>query len=122
MLSEELITFTRRLNGADVAVPADGSLAAARALIALDKGGRERVQTALQATVVTRPEDTEPFNRLFGIFWGRVTGDSLCSSPGEAAQTPAPAPHDSLRIRAGKPRTRTESTMATRKRPRKIMA
>lgn len=91
-LSEELVTFTRRLDRAGVAVQADASLAAARALTALDEGGRERVRAALRAAVVGRPEDAEPFDRLFDVFWDRVTGDGSRSYPAEAAPTPAPVP------------------------------
>jgi len=70
----ELVTLAERLRDAGVDVPADGSLAAAEALSALDEIDRRHVRAALRATLCRRPRDRETFDRLFAVFWARVRG------------------------------------------------
>lgn len=70
----ELAAFADALRAAGVAVPADGCVAAAEALAALDAHDRERVRAAVGATLRGRPDDDERFEALFGVFWTRVRG------------------------------------------------
>ncbi|GGL56384.1 VWA domain-containing protein [Halocalculus aciditolerans] len=74
-LRDELLRFVRELSESNVAVPANGALAAARALDAVERFEEAQVRAALRATLVTREADLEPFDRLFSVFWTRVTGE-----------------------------------------------
>ena len=88
-LRAELVQFVNRLDRADAAVSADGSLAAARALIAVEHRDRERVQAALRATLISDVADRETFDRLFPTFWARVRGEDR-AYPTDASDAPSP--------------------------------
>jgi len=68
-----LVRFVDHLRTADVEVPADGSLVAAEALGAVGVEDEATVRPALRAALVSRPEDLDTFDRLFGPFWMAVT-------------------------------------------------
>lgn len=78
---EELLRFVRELSAAGVAVPANGVLAAARALDAVERFEKPQVRAALKATLVSREDDRGRFDRLFPVFWGRVTGEGSRAYP-----------------------------------------
>jgi len=70
---EELVRFGETLRRAGVAVPADATITAARALVAVGFE-REPARAALRASLLTRPDDVPVFDRLFPQFWTRLTG------------------------------------------------
>ncbi|MFB6189861.1 MAG: VWA domain-containing protein [Halapricum sp.] len=86
-LRTELVTFVARLREAGVAMPGDGSIAAAEAIAALSRRDRERVRAALGATLCRRPADRETLDRIFPVFWARLQGDD--ESYPEPADSPA---------------------------------
>ena len=69
----ELVRFVHTLRGGGVVLPANAALPAARALVVVGLDDRDRVKTALQATLVTRQEDIATFHRHFPAFWRRIT-------------------------------------------------
>jgi hypothetical protein len=68
-----LVEFTRALRRAGVAVPANASVTAAKALVEIGFEHKDRVRSALKATLVSQQADIESFERLFETFWGRLT-------------------------------------------------
>lgn len=88
-LRAELVRFVDRLGRAGVSVPADGSLAAARALTAVERRDHGSVRSALRATLITDVADREAFDRLFPVFWARVRGENR-SYPDDASEVPPP--------------------------------
>jgi hypothetical protein len=71
-----LVRFVADLRTAGVEVPADGSLVAAEALGAVGVENEATVRTALRSALISRPQDIDTFDRLFGRFW-RATTDAL---------------------------------------------
>lgn len=89
-LTAALLGFVERLRATGVDVPADGGLAAAEALVALDSHETAMVRTALRASLVTNPADYERFDRLFEEFWppaggGMEVAESATGLAGAAA-------------------------------------
>ena len=72
-LGEELVRFVRSLRRAGAAVPANAAATAARALVEVGLRDRDRVQTALRASLLTDGDDFATFDRLFEEFWRRLT-------------------------------------------------
>ena len=70
-----LLEFTRALERAGVGVPANASVDATRALVKVGFGDKERVRTALKATLVSRKEDIDTFERLFEMLWQQLVDD-----------------------------------------------
>jgi len=71
---DALVAFVGALRDEGVRVPADGSVAAARALAVTGFDDRRRVRAALRATLVSEPADLRAFERLFPGFWRRLVG------------------------------------------------
>lgn len=71
-LIEELVRFVRQLRAAGVSVPADGGLAAARALGTVGLGDERRARIAVHAALVGHDTDRDTFDRLFDDFWYRL--------------------------------------------------
>ncbi|GGL28407.1 VWA domain-containing protein [Halarchaeum grantii] len=94
----ELVRLVADLRDAGVAVPADGALAAADALAALDDPEKAGVRTALRATLCTRPADVEALDARFETFWARLRGadaaygDDDTATLGTSAEGAADAP------------------------------
>ncbi|MFH5797366.1 VWA domain-containing protein [Haladaptatus sp. CMAA 1911] len=88
-LRDELVRFTNRLGRENVTVPTNGALAAARALTAVERFERNRVQSALRATLLTDVADRETFDRLFSVFWDRIRGEER-AYPAGPADAPSP--------------------------------
>lgn len=74
------VGFARVLRGLGMAVPVSAVLSFSEALGSVDISVRRQVYWAGRATLVRRPEDTEPFDRAFGVYFDDA-------DPGE----PAPA-------------------------------
>lgn len=72
VLLRALLSFVAELRNAGVAVSADASITAARAIAGLDVYTKTTVRTALRATVVSRPGDLQEFDRVFEEFWPRM--------------------------------------------------
>jgi uncharacterized protein with von Willebrand factor type A (vWA) domain len=68
-----LLEFTRELERAGADVSANASVDAARALVEIGFGSEDRARAALKATLVSRAEDVGTFDRLFEVFWRRLT-------------------------------------------------
>lgn len=70
----ELVRFAGALRREGLAVPADATVVAARAL--LEVGAREpsTVRDVLRASLVTEPDPAGIFDRLFPAFWRRLDG------------------------------------------------
>lgn len=69
----ELVRFVRALRAEGASVPANAATTAARALAAVGLRDRDRVRTALRASLLADRDDFEAFDRLFERFWGRLT-------------------------------------------------
>ncbi|HEX2183151.1 MAG TPA: VWA domain-containing protein [Rubrobacteraceae bacterium] len=65
------VAFGRVLRGAGLRVGTDRVVGFARALEELDAGRREDVYWAGRITLVSRPEEIEPYDRAFELFWDR---------------------------------------------------
>lgn len=70
-----ITTFVRELRAQGVDVPANAGIDAARAIETTGLGDRVKVQAALRATLVSRRQDIETFDRLFPSFWERLLED-----------------------------------------------
>ncbi|PSP88515.1 VWA containing CoxE-like protein [Halobacteriales archaeon QS_4_69_34] len=68
----DLLEFVRVLRRAGATVPANASLTAARALVAVGLDEEARARSALRATLVSNPADAATFDRLFPEFWRRL--------------------------------------------------
>ena len=66
---EIAVAFTRVLRGTGLNVPISATIAFSEALAALGLDEREHAYWAGRATLIQRPEDTEPFDRAFRAFW-----------------------------------------------------
>jgi uncharacterized protein with von Willebrand factor type A (vWA) domain len=66
-------SFVRDLRRAGVDVPATASIEATRALAVVGFEDFWRARAATRATLLTRPEDVETFDRLFPHFWETLT-------------------------------------------------
>ncbi len=68
------VAFTRVLRGAGLVVPMSATIGFGEALGAIGVADRDRVYWAGRATLVTRPEDRDAYDRAFAVFWeGRDT-------------------------------------------------
>ncbi len=70
----EVVRFTRRLRTEGVDVPVNAALPAVEALVAVGFDDRDRVQTALFASLVRDPADRAAFDEAFEHFWLRFRG------------------------------------------------
>lgn len=77
-----LTEFVRALRRAGVEVHANATLTAARALVEIGFDDEARVRAALKATLVSRREDVETFDRLFEAFWRQLTADLYARDTG----------------------------------------
>lgn len=68
----ELLRLIARLRDSGVGVPADGALAAARALAHVGLGDEAAVDAALRATLVATADDLAAFDEAFPTFWHRL--------------------------------------------------
>jgi uncharacterized protein with von Willebrand factor type A (vWA) domain len=68
----ELVRFARTLRADGASVPADATLAAARAVVEVGLGDRAAVRAATHATMVTSERDSETFAGHFPSFWHRL--------------------------------------------------
>lgn len=68
-----LLEFCRALRRSGVNVPSNTAITAARALVTVGFDDKDRVRTALKASLVSRHEDIATFDRLFPEFWQRLT-------------------------------------------------
>jgi uncharacterized protein with von Willebrand factor type A (vWA) domain len=66
------VGFARVLRGAGLDVPVGTTILFAEALGAIGVGSRDSVYWAGRATLVSRPEDIELYDRCFGAWWERV--------------------------------------------------
>lgn len=66
------VAFARVLRGAGVDVPLGATLTFTEALGCVGLSERTSVYWAARATLVTRPEDLQLFDRAFDVFWTRV--------------------------------------------------
>ena len=81
----ELVEFVRAIRAAGVEIPANAAVDAARAVTVVGLAEKPRLRIALRATLVTRAEDTDRFDRLFETFWERLDaafGGDTDGSPG----------------------------------------
>jgi len=72
--SEIAVAYSQILRGAGLRVPASSTHAFAEALCAVGLDTRDGVYWAGRATLVRRPEDIEPFDRAFAVFFEGRTG------------------------------------------------
>ncbi|MDF9748292.1 VWA domain-containing protein [Natrinema salsiterrestre] len=77
----ELVRFVRELRRSGAAVPANAGTTAARSIAEIGLEDRSRVRTALRASLLTDSGDFEVFDRLFEIFWRRLTAGSQDGRP-----------------------------------------
>lgn len=89
---DTLVTFVRSLRRAGVAVPANATLVAARALVEVGFDDEARTRAALRTVLVTRAEDVGTFDRMFAEFWRRLDG----TLDGEPASADDDAPDGAL--------------------------
>lgn len=66
-----MLTSVAELKAANVAVSADASITAVRAVSALDVYSKTTVRAALRAAVISSPEDNQRFDEVFETFWPR---------------------------------------------------
>ncbi|WP_336361558.1 vWA domain-containing protein [Haladaptatus sp. ZSTT2] len=85
---EALVAFVRGLRRAGVDVSANAGVVGAQALVEVGFNDEDRARAALRATLVTRAEDLETFDRLFGEFWRRLyanlDGETAAEPPDDA--------------------------------------
>jgi hypothetical protein len=73
-LLTELVRFVGILRNDGVAVPASGTLSAARALATVGLDDEDRVSAALRASLLSETGDSAPFEEAFPTFWRRLRG------------------------------------------------
>jgi uncharacterized protein with von Willebrand factor type A (vWA) domain len=78
----ELVGFVRALRRAGASVPANAATTAARALGTVGLEDRDRVRTALKASLLTDSDDFGTFERLFAEFWRRLAADGEAGRDG----------------------------------------
>lgn len=83
-----ITTFVRDLRAQGVDVPANAGIDAARAIETTGLDDRVKVQAALRATLVSRRQDIETFDRLFLSFWERLLED--VEAPGDDSEFDLP--------------------------------
>ena len=88
------VAFGRVLRGAGLRVGTDRVVGFARALEELDAGRREDVYWAGRITLVSRPEEIEPYDRAFELFWDR--GASARTKPRPKMRFSVPQPESSV--------------------------
>ena len=71
-LLTELVRFVAVLRRDGVAVPASGTLDAARALAAVGLADERRVEAALRASLLAETADGDAFDEAFPTFWHRI--------------------------------------------------
>ena len=89
------VAFGRVLRGAGLRVGTDRVVGFARALEELDAGRREDVYWAGRITLVSRPEEIEPYDRAFELFWDRSA--STKARPRPKMRFSVPQPESSVR-------------------------
>ena len=90
---ESLVRFVRSLRRAGAEVPANAAPEATRALI--ESGfGKPAARAGLRATMITRREDIDVFDRQFPEFWRRLTAglDGTGPQPRREDGPDGPAP------------------------------
>jgi len=70
------VAFARVLSGAGVATPVSAVVSFTEALGVVGLANRDRVYWAARATLVRRPEDIEPFDRAFAVFFDQRRSDA----------------------------------------------
>lgn len=68
------VAFSRVLRGTGMRVPTSSTLAFGEALREVGLADRDHVYWAGRATLVHRPEDQDPYDRAFAVFWERRRG------------------------------------------------
>lgn len=85
-----LLEFCRALRRSGVTVPSNAAITATRALVTVGFDDKDRVRTALRASLVSRHEDIATFDRLFPEFWQRlIAGLELDSDRSERSEQPS---------------------------------
>lgn len=74
---ELAVAFTRVLRGTGIQVPTSSTIAFAEALAVLGLGDRDETYWAGRATLLSRPEDQELFDRAFAVFWERASANTV---------------------------------------------
>jgi hypothetical protein len=77
------VAFSQILRGAGVSVPTSCTHAYAEALCATGISDRNQTYWAGRATLVRRPEDIDPYDRAFAVFWERRLGSAPAEEPPE---------------------------------------
>lgn len=75
------VAFARVLAGAGVATPVSSVTSFTEALGAVGLGRREHVYWAARTTLVRKPEDIEPFDRAFAVFFDGRDGSADAANP-----------------------------------------
>jgi uncharacterized protein len=88
------VAFGRVLRGAGLRVGTDRVVGFARALEELDAGRRDDVYWAGRITLVSRPEEIEPYDRAFELFWDK--GGSTKARPRPQLRFSIPQPDRSV--------------------------
>lgn len=65
----EIVRFARTLRDQGVSVPVDASIVATRAMVEIGFDDRDRVESALVATLLSDPNDLPTFHEHFPRFW-----------------------------------------------------
>jgi uncharacterized protein len=89
------VAFGRVLRGAGLRVGTDRVVGFARALEELDAGRREDVYWAGRIMLVSHPEEIEPYDRAFELFWDRSA--SARTRPRPKMRFSVPQPESSVR-------------------------
>lgn len=79
--------FGRVLRGAGVATPVSSVVAFTEALGAVGLDDRDRVYWTGRATLVRRPEDVDPYDRAFRVFFDGASGDGVDDEAPEVTLT-----------------------------------
>ncbi len=74
--AEIAVAFSQLLRGLGLSVPTSCTNTFAQALAATGIAGRDNAYWAGRATLVRRPEDIEPFDRAFAVFFERRTASA----------------------------------------------
>jgi uncharacterized protein with von Willebrand factor type A (vWA) domain len=103
---DSVVGFVRRLRDEGVVVPADAAIVATRSLAKLDGADRDSVRTALKATLLTRQQDIDTFERLFEAFWRDLRIDErdvpeMLEQLADATNLPQPGREEGLPSRSG---------------------
>jgi uncharacterized protein with von Willebrand factor type A (vWA) domain len=73
--AEIAVAFSSVLRGVGLTVPTSSTIAFGEALACTGIDDRDSTYWAGRATLVRRPEDREPYDRAFAVFWEQATGD-----------------------------------------------